>query len=132
MILMHKKVLTLICVVLCALVISACGSDATTHQTVSAAQAREMMHSGEAYVLLDVRTAQEHAQQRIEGAVLIPYDELRQRAPAELTDMGVRILIFCRTGRRSEIAANTLAAMGYARVYDFGGIVDWPFETVGE
>ena len=40
------------------------------------------------------------------------------------------LLIYCRSGRRSRDAAEKLIALGYENVYDFGGINDWPYETV--
>ena len=96
-----------------------------THQTITAAQAQAYMADGDAFVLLDVRTAEEFATQHIPGAILIPYNEIANRAPAELPDKDMRIFIYCRRGRRSEIAAYELAAMGYTKVYDFGGIEIW-------
>ena len=40
-----------------------------------------------------------------------------------------QLLVYCRSGRRSAEAAQKLLALGYEHVYDFGGIIDWPFET---
>jgi len=90
-----------------------------------------MRETGE-YVLLDTRTDWEFADIRIDGAVLIPEYEIGGRAPTELPDKNALILVYCRRGRRSEIAANELVAMGYTNIYDFGGIIDWPYETVGD
>lgn len=41
-------------------------------------------------------------------------------------------LVYCRTGIRSKQASNKLVKLGYQNIYDFGGIVDWPYETVTE
>jgi rhodanese-related sulfurtransferase len=38
--------------------------------------------------------------------------------------------VYCRTGRRSAIAAETLTGMGYTQVFDLGGIQSWPYDTV--
>lgn len=81
------------------------------------------------YVLLDVRTEQEYKENRIPGAILIPDYELAERAEAELPDKRQVIFVYCRSGRRSETAAKLLVEMGYNHVYDFGGIIDWPYET---
>ena len=62
--------------------------------------------------------------------VLIPVDELSERAEREFPDQRSLILVYCRSGRRSEQAARMLVEMGYNHVYDFGGINDWPYETV--
>jgi rhodanese-related sulfurtransferase len=40
------------------------------------------------------------------------------------------ILVYCRSGRRSAGASRELIKMGYTQVYDFGGIINWPYETV--
>ena len=42
------------------------------------------------------------------------------------------LLIYCRSGRRSKDAAQKLLALGYQSVYDFGGVIDWPYELVKE
>ena len=91
-------------------------------------EAEEMM-SG-AVVILDVRTQDEFDEGHIENAVLLPYDEIAEKAESVLTDKKQIILIYCRAGRRSEIAARELIELGYKRVYDFGGIIDWPGEIV--
>ena len=100
----------------------------TVHK-VSPEEARLMIAEGSC-ILLDVRTEEEYNEAYIEGAVLIPYDEIELRAAAELPDKDKAILIYCRSGRRSALAAETLAGMGYTSIYDFGGIIDWPYETV--
>ena len=84
----------------------------------------------ESFFLLDVRTEAEYQEKHIPGAVLIPVDELSERAEREFPDQRSLILVYCRSGRRSEQAARMLVEMGYNHVYDFGGINDWPYETV--
>ena len=96
---------------------------------INAAEAKEMIDS-EDVIILDVRTLEEYEEIRIEGALLIPEDQIRSLAPELLPDKEAIILIYCRSGRRSEIASRELIDMGYLHVYDFGGIIDWPYETV--
>ncbi len=84
----------------------------------------------EGLVILDVRTEEEYQEKHIPGAKLIPHDQLAQRAAEELPNQRAVILVYCRTGRRSEAAAKTLVELGYNHVYDFGGITDWPYETI--
>ena len=112
--------------------LAACGTQKAVYHKISAEDAYQMMRGADAYILLDVRTGEEFAEKHIDGAALIPYDEIGARAAAELPDKNVLILLYCRSGRRSEIAANDLVAMGYTNVYDFGGIIDWPHDTVSE
>ena len=100
-----------------------------SYQKITAEEARGFMDSGEEYILLDVRTDQEFNEGHIGGAMLIPDYEIAVRAEQELPDKNALILIYCRSGRRSANIANELLEMGYLRVYDFGGIIDWPYET---
>jgi len=99
-------------------------------QTVSATEAYGMMTELDSFILLDVRTEAEFREARIAGAILLPFDEILDRAEAELLDKDAVILVYCQSGRRSAAAAADLAALGYTRVYDFGGIITWPYETV--
>jgi len=104
-------------------------SGAVYHK-ISASEAKSMMEKGDPFILVDVRTPTEYQQQRIEGAVLIPYDEIASRAASELPDKSALILVYCKSGNRSSTAAHTLVGMGYTNVYDMGGIQDWPYDTV--
>ena len=47
----------------------------------------------------------------------------------ELTDKDQLLLVYCRSGRRSKIAAEALVELGYTNIKEFGGIIDWPYET---
>jgi len=116
---------------LCTLLLTACHAPAALYQKISAEEAHRIIQETEDYILLDVRTDWEFAQLRIEGAVLIPEHEIGRRAAAELPDKNVLILVYCRRGRRSEIATRELVAMGYTNAYDIGGLIDWPYDTVG-
>ena len=99
------------------------------YQKIPPEEAKAMMDEGNATVL-DVRTAAEFEDAHIAGAVLIPDTDIRDMAPGLLPDRKQTILVYCRTGIRSERAARALVELGYSKVYDFGGIVDWPYETV--
>ena len=126
-----KKIL--IISLLALLILCACGEETNDngqtagYKKISAEQAREMMENGDPFILLDVRTEQEFNEKHIEGAILIPHDEVSVRAGEKLPEKDSLILIYCRSGRRSALAANELIGMGYTNVYDFGGIIDWPY-----
>ncbi|MDR2732101.1 MAG: rhodanese-like domain-containing protein [Fibromonadaceae bacterium] len=96
---------------------------------ISADEAHKMMQELKSYTLLDVRTENEFKEKRIKGAILIPDHEVKPRAEKELTDKNQPILIYCRSGRRSAKAAEELTILGYKKVYDFGGIIDWNYEV---
>jgi len=94
------------------------------HTAVSGADAKEMFESDDQVILLDVRNQDEFDEYHIPGSILIPVDELESRL-AELPDKNTDIIVFCRAGRRSEIAANILVMNGYKNVYDMGSINNW-------
>lgn len=93
-------------------------------------EAKTMMDAQEKYVLLDVRAQTEFNESHIEGAIVIPHTDMANRAEEELTDKEATILVYCRSGQRSKLAAQTLADLGYTNIYEFGGILDWPYDTV--
>lgn len=98
--------------------------------SITAEAAKALMDSEENYMVLDVRTPEEYKEGHIAGAVLIPYDEIKDRADEVLPDKDMLILVYCRSGRRSKIAAQALAELGYTNVKEFGGIIDWPYEII--
>lgn len=81
--------------------------------------------NAKAIVLVDVRTQDEFNQGHIPGSILLPYDEVDKLAPAMLPDKAAKIVVYCRSGRRSAIAADALRQLGYSDVRDFGGINRW-------
>ena len=96
----------------------------------SAKEAKALMESESGYVIIDARTEDEFSEGHIEGAILIPEYEVANRAEGIIPDKDTLILVYCRSGRRSKIAAEALVALGYTNVKEFGGIIDWPYETV--
>lgn len=102
---------------------------AAGYKKITAEEAKVMIDIGNV-IILDVRDQSEYDEGHIENALLLPYMEIKDKAAAVLPDKDVKILVYCRTGRRSEIAARELINMGYTSVYDIGGILDWPYETV--
>ena len=99
-----------------------------TYEQLSAEQAKEIMDSEQPYYLIDARTDAEFAEGHIAGAVVIPEYEIAQRAENEIADKDALILVYCRSGRRSKIAAEEIIKLGYTNVKEFGGIIDWPYE----
>lgn len=81
------------------------------------------------YILLDVRAQEEYDEEHIPGALLIPDNEIAGRAPSELPDKDQLILLYCRSGRRAMNARDELERMGYTNAWEFGGIMQWPYET---
>ena len=105
-------------------------SKAAYHK-ISAEEAYEMMAS-QAVVVVDVRTREEYDGGHIENAVLVPNESIGSEMPEALPDKEATLLVYCRSGRRSKQAAEKLLKLGYQNVYDFGGVIDWPYERVKE
>lgn len=101
------------------------------YRKISVQEAKRMMEASAGVVIVDVRTLEEFAQGHIANAILIPNETIgTSQKPAQLPDVNAVVLVYCRSGNRSQQAAKKLVALGYTKVYDFGGIIDWPFETV--
>ncbi len=97
---------------------------------ITADEAKSLMDGDGDAVILDVRTQEEFDEGHIEGALLLPDTEVADKAQDILPDKDATILVYCRSGRRSALAADELVQLGYTDVRDFGGIIDWPYETV--
>lgn len=80
--------------------------------------------------LIDVRTKEEFEESYIDGAELLPLDEIERRAGEVIPDKNAEIMVYCRSGKRSRAAAEILDEMGYKHIYDMGGLIDWPFELI--
>jgi len=102
----------------------------TAFHSILPAEAKEKLEENKDIVLIDVRTREEYDQERIAGSILIPVDVIADEAPGRLPDKKTEIIVYCRSGARSQRAAKQLAALGYTNVYDMGGIQSWPYETV--
>ena len=105
------------------------GGSASYYQ-ISGAEAKELMDSESGYIIIDARTQSEYDEGHIPGAILIPEYEIADRVEKELPDKDQLILVYCRSGRRSKIAAEELVKLGYTNVKEFGGIIDWEYEIV--
>lgn len=101
-----------------------------SYEQITPAEAKEIMDNENGYVILDVRTQEEYNETHIDGAILIPDYEITAKAENILKDKNQLILVYCRSGRRSKNAASELVKLGYTNIKEFGGIIDWPYETV--
>ena len=132
---MKKFSVILILIITCAAVLYSCTSGGenkteNSYEQITSAEAKEIMDTQDGYVILDVRTQEEFDESHIEGAILIPDYEIADKAESVLKDKDQLILVYCRSGRRSKLAAEELVELGYTNVKEFGGIIDWPYETV--
>jgi len=124
----------LILLLLAVMLLTACGQDIENNQgavyvNITAEEAKQIMDTEEGCIILDVRTQEEYDQGHIPGAIQISHEEIADKAEEVLTDKDQLILVYCRSGRRSKLAAEALVELGYTNIKEFGGIIDWPYET---
>ena len=131
----NKRIISLyLCTLLYLLLLSGCSQSETITETnymqITAKEAKNIMDNETDYIILDVRTEEEFSEGHIDGAILIPDYEITDKAEKILTDKDQLILVYCRSGRRSKLAADSLVTMGYTNIKEFGGIIDWPYDVV--
>ena len=124
----------LVFLLLAVMMLTACGQDTEKDQgavyvNITAEEAKQIMDTEEGYIILDARTQEEYNEGHIPGAIVISHEEIAEKAEEVLTDKDQLILVYCRSGRRSKIAAEALVELGYTNIKEFGGIIDWPYET---
>ena len=137
---MSKKIILLaLAIITVATVFAGCTQKTNTEQTeatqvnigtyyqIPQDEAKRIMYEESDYIIVDAREQSEYDEGHIKGAIVIPYTEIEQKAEEMLPDKEQLILVYCRSGRRSKIAAQSLANMGYTNVKEFGGIIDWQY-----
>jgi len=96
-----------------------------TVTNVNAIKFNELIHSGNG-IVLDVRTPQEYSRGHIANSTLISIADRDFVNKVSLLQKDKPIYIYCLTGSRSRVAANYLAKIGFANVYNLTrGILDW-------
>ena len=124
-----KKILP---VFLAALLLAGCAAPAEeiTYRRINMDEAVTVMQEESGYIILDVRTPEEFAEKHIPGALNIPNETIGTAEIPGLPNKNQLILVYCRSGNRSKQASEKLVALGYTNIVEFGGIHDWPGETV--
>lgn len=105
----------------------------TSFKQIDPSDAKEIMDTNKDCMILDVRTPMEYESGHIENAVLLPNEEIytgNTKIAEVLPNKKQMILVYCRSGQRSLEASMKLAKMGYSNIYEFGGIINWPYEIV--
>jgi len=126
------RLTTLFFTILFGFSLFACSSASVSPSVISAREGKALLDGDDEVILVDVRTLEEYQEEHIPGAILIPLSDLAADADALLPDLDAKIIVYCRSGNRSAQAATLLDGLGYTRIYDMGGIIDWPYETTAE
>lgn len=113
------------------LFLSGCNNSSTSDSTdknnnnVNYIQAKELIINKGA-IMVDVRTKEEYDENHIDGAVLLPVDEINEEKVREIIDSKDDVIIvYCKSGARSSEAVSTLNKLGYHNVYNLGSINNW-------
>ena len=121
---MRKFLIVLFCVCL----LSGCGEEKNTNKDntiVSYMEAKEKIINDGA-ILLDVRTEDEYNESHIEGASLLPLDEIEEdKISTIVSSKDIPIIVYCKSGNRSHEALLKLQELGYSKVYDLGAMNNW-------
>ena len=99
-------------------------------KTVDAAQFAEFINS-DSVLLVDVRTAEEYAAGHIANAKNIDVLKFDFKDQVEVLPKDKEIAVYCRSGKCSLMAANTLAKMGYKVINLRGGWMEWETHIKG-
>lgn len=109
--------------------ISVTENKAPDYRVIDAEEAKAIIDKGGALVV-DVRTRVEYEEGYIPDAFNVPLDQIDKGIKNVTDDKDATILLYCRSGNRSKVAARILTEIGYTNVYDFGGIVNWPYDII--
>lgn len=109
-------VLVLLLTLLCS-----CGNEKKNEvQDIHCSTMKEFVSNGS--ILIDVRSEEEYNAFHLEEAISLPYDTIDSTILNHIPDKETNIIVYCQSGKRSSIAAQTLIDMGYKNVYDLGSI----------
>ena len=133
-----KKILIAFALICCVVSLCACVSDNTDDTqynviAIKSDEAKQLLDTGE-YILLDVRTQEEYNEGHIPGSVHIPIDKtdvepFKAEVQKQLTDRDAKIIIYCKSGFRSDIAAKAMSTLGYKTLYNMtDGIDGWKYD----
>ena len=99
------------------------------YKNVSMAEGLQIAKQNPDAIIVDVRRDDEYKAGHIPGAVLLTMETITADSAAKvLPNKNQMLLVYCRSGRRSKIAAKTLLDLGYTNIIEFGGILDYKGE----
>ena len=87
-------------------------------------QGVEEYRAHEGAVLLDVRTPEEYREGHIPGSVNVPLQQI-DKVTLTVADKDKTVFVYCRSGARSSQAVAFMKQMGYTKVHNIGGILDY-------
>ena len=113
------------------LLITGCSShNNVTHEVafIDGEKVYQMIKNKDTYII-DVREDYEYKSGHLPNSYNIPLGHINSISLNNFSHTST-IIVYCRSGNRSNIAANLLIKLGYENVYDMGGITNWPYDLV--
>lgn len=98
-------------------------------------ESQNIMEHTASIIIADVREECEYVTGHVENAVNMPLSALvdvpvadgKAFAETLIPDKNTPVMVYCRTGKRSSLAAETLDKFGYQTIYDMGSLSGWPY-----
>lgn len=98
------------------------------YKQVDFKEAKEILDSMPDAMILDVREEAEYITGHAIDAVLFSLTDINEQSAEEIIpSKDTPLLVYCRSGRRSKKACETLAELGYTRLFDVGSLIGWPY-----
>ena len=117
-----KKIL--IACLLLTFTLCGCGKNNSKEGLIGYMKAKELIIN-ESAILVDVRTEAEYNENHISGA-LLPVDDITEETASEvISNKDTKIIVYCKSGKRSGEAKEKLENLGYTNVYNLGSISNW-------
>lgn len=132
---MNKMKLLMFGMFFCLIVLffmSMYANNQTSVRAIKVQDAKQMMEKQSGTVMLDVRHDDEFKKGHIPNAVWLENESITAESAAKvIPSKDTPVIVYCRTGKRSAEAAHKLSDLGYKKVYNMGGIIDWPYDIEG-
>lgn len=97
-------------------------SDMIKNGIITCAEKDKILNDDSTAILIDVREVNEYAEGHLDGAINISYTEIGTKISNYTTDKNRKIIVYCKSGKRSGIAYSVLKDQGFNNVYDLGSI----------
>lgn len=92
---------------------------------LTAKELRSLMAKDTSVVLLDVRSPREYSEERIANTPLMPLQFLERRIAELAPYKKKKVVVYCHSGHRSEIALEILREYGFNALHLQGGLLQW-------
>ncbi len=103
-------------------------SEQAEYEAITQTEAKELIETDEAPVILDVRSFEEFEKGHVKDAICFPAESLSETITMLLPNQEQLVLIYADTKEKSKTAAEKMVELGYKNVKDFGEIKDWKGE----